>query len=89
VGEISMGGPASRLSHLLWRVQVADSEHPEMFLMAAMMTSFVVGSLLTCCVAKCCWSRPRRRQRNQSELVLGNEETSCDFMMEEPEVVID
>lgn len=83
-------GPASkRKIHLLLSAEETIIDHPITFLIVSMVTSFVIGSLLTCCVIRCCWRRPRRRQRNQSELVLGTEETSSDFMAEEPDVVID
>jgi len=61
------------------------------FLAVSMAASFVLGSLLTCLVVRCCRWQPRRRQRAESRLVsTGNakDSNSPDGFMDEPDVII-
>eukprot|EP00536_Pseudo-nitzschia_multiseries_P009801 jgi/Psemu1/325779/estExt_fgenesh1_pg.C_2840004 len=55
-------------------------------LLLSMVASFVAGSLLTCCVVRCCRWRPRRKQRDESVLVTSN---PLGFSSEEADIVID
>ncbi|KAG7337482.1 kynurenine 3-monooxygenase [Nitzschia inconspicua] len=62
--------------------------HPIMVIVVSMITSFVVGSLLTFCLVMWCRRRqPLRKQRDQSDLVQDSDMNTSD--MEEPDIVID
>ena len=60
-----------------------------MFWVISMAISFIIGSILTCSIIHICRCNPRRRQRDQSELVSSGRDSSVEFMMNEPDVVID
>ena len=59
-----------------------------LFLIMSMIASFVLGSLMTCGVMQCCRWRPRRQQRDESELVSMGKDHTIEFMGE-PDIVID
>ena len=60
-----------------------------MFWTISMVSSFVLGSILTCSVMIVCRLRPRRRLRDESELVSSGIQGSSTEFMDEPDVVID
>lgn len=55
-------------------------DNPNLFLGVSMVSSFLLGIVLTCCSMCLCRRRPRTRQRYESELV---------FTTEEPDITID
>lgn len=70
------------------KTQSLPEREESRFLLLSMLGSFVVGSLSTCMVIQYCRWRPRRRQRDESELVsVGKEPT--EHFMGEPDIVID
>mmetsp|Transcript_19167 Transcript_19167/g.35776 ORF Transcript_19167/g.35776 Transcript_19167/m.35776 type:complete len:110 (+) Transcript_19167:1316-1645(+) len=82
-------GSSGSLERLWSSTEQSAMNHAAKFLMVSMLTSFVLGSILTCCIMGFCRRRPRRRQRFESELVVNVEQDSSEFAEEEPDVVID
>ncbi len=55
------------------------------FLIYSMIASFVLSSLVTFLILRCCRCRPRSKHRNESQLVSSGRD---DSFMDEPDIVI-
>lgn len=85
-GDASIGGIVADImqqgQEILSTTEQSAISNPNLFLALSVISSFVLGLLLTCCVDCICTRRPREKQRCESELVLNTDE-------EEPDIVID